>query len=302
MIAMTKSSKTFAALAALALPVTAGAQSQELEPQAGVQSGGETMTVVGTMPSDLTGMPEGPEFEGVISARDGDKVQVTNADGTRTVVAISPSTEIRSSGGFLGLDKDQLAASDLLNGLPVEVETVEWANRGLIATKVALKSKHLETARMIHTGTDQRFTANEAATEALRGRVANIDQYNVKGTTNVYFDTARYNLSQQARAELCQAAEQAKATDNALLLVVGYTDSTGDYEYNQELSEKRAARVTNFLQQECDWAPYRMMTPTGMAEADPAADNTTEQGKAQNRRVAVNILVSKSVDGMRAGL
>ena len=302
MIAMTKSSKTFAALAALALPVTAGAQSQELEPQAGVQSGGETMTVVGTMPSDLTGMPEGPEFEGVISARDGDKVQVTSADGTRTVVAISPSTEIRSSGGFLGLDKDQLAASDLLNGLPVEVETVEWANRGLIATKVALKSKHLETARMIHTGTDQRFTANEAATEALRGRVANIDQYNVKGTTNVFFDTARYNLSQQARAELCQAAEQAKATDNALLLVVGYTDSTGDYEYNQELSEKRAARVTNFLQQECDWAPYRMMTPTGMAEADPAADNTTEQGKAQNRRVAVNILVSKSVDGMSAGL
>jgi outer membrane protein OmpA-like peptidoglycan-associated protein len=302
MIAMTKSSKTFAALAALALPVTAGAQSQELEPQAGVQSGGETMTVVGTMPSDLTSMPEGPEFEGVISARDGDKVQVTSADGTRTVVAISPSTEIRSSGGFLGLDKDQLAASDLLNGLPVEVETVEWANRGLIATKVALKSKHLETARMIHTGTDQRFTANEAATEALRGRVANIDQYNVKGTTNVYFDTARYNLSQQARAELCQAAEQAKATDNALLLVVGYTDSTGDYEYNQELSEKRAARVTNFLQQECDWAPYRMMTPTGMAEADPAADNTTEQGKAQNRRVAVNILVSKSVDGMSAGL
>ena len=302
MIAMTKSSKTFAALAALALPVTAGAQSQELEPQAGVQSGGETMTVVGTMPSDLTGMPEGPEFEGVISARDGDKVQVTSADGTRTVVAISPSTEIRSSGGFLGLDKDELAASDLLNGLPVEVETVEWANRGLIATKVALKSKHLETARMIHTGTDQRFTANEAATEALRGRVANIDQYNVKGTTNVYFDTARYNLSQQARAELCQAAEQAKATDNALLLVVGYTDSTGDYEYNQELSEKRAARVTNFLQQECDWAPYRMMTPTGMAEADPAADNTTEQGKAQNRRVAVNILVSKSVDGMSAGL
>ncbi|WP_306096875.1 OmpA family protein [Qipengyuania flava] len=302
MIAMTKSSKTFTALAALALPVTAGAQSQELEPQAGVQSGGETMTVVGTTPSDLTGMPEGPEFEGVISARDGDKVQVTSADGTRTVVAISPSTEIRSSGGFLGLDKDQLAASDLLNGLPVEVETVEWANRGLIATKVALKSKHLETARMIHTGTDQRFTANEAATEALRGRVANIDQYNVKGTTNVYFDTARYNLSQQARAELCQAAEQAKATDNALLLVVGYTDSTGDYEYNQELSEKRAARVTNFLQQECDWAPYRMMTPTGMAEADPAADNTTEQGKAQNRRVAVNILVSKSVDGMSAGL
>ena len=160
MIALSKSSKTVAALAALVLPVTAGAQAQELEPQGGANSGGEPMTVVGTTPSDLSGMPEGPEFEGVISARDGDKVQVTSADGTRTVIALSPATEIRSSGGFLGLDKDQLSAADLLNGLPVEVETVEWANRGLIATKVALKSKHLETARMIHTGTDQRFTAN----------------------------------------------------------------------------------------------------------------------------------------------
>jgi flagellar motor protein MotB len=41
-----------------------------------------------------------------------------------------------------------------------------------------------------------------------------------------------------------------------------------------------------------------MLTPTGMAEADPAADNNTAEGKAQNRRVAVNILVSKAVEGM----
>ena len=41
-----------------------------------------------------------------------------------------------------------------------------------------------------------------------------------------------------------------------------------------------------------------MLTPTGMAKADPMASNDTAEGKAQNRRVAVNILVSKSVDGM----
>ena len=87
------------------------------------------------------------------------------------------------------------------------------------------------------------------------------------------------------------------ATENALMLVVGYTDSVGDYDYNQALSEKRAARVVNHLQQACGWKPYRMLTPTGMAEADPTADNNTEEGKAQNRRVAINILVSKSVDG-----
>ena len=85
---------------------------------------------------------------------------------------------------------------------------------------------------------------------------------------------------------------------NAMLLVVGYTDSTGDYDYNQQLSEKRASSVVNYIQQACGWKPYRMLTPTGMAEADPLASNVTDEGKAQNRRVAVNILVSKGLDGL----
>ena len=114
----------------------------------------------------------------------------------------------------------------------------------------------------------------------------------------MYFDTGKAALSQSAEAELCAAAAQANAMDNALLLVVGYTDAQGDEEYNQELSERRAGRVVNHLQQKCGWAPYRMLTPTGMSEADPAADNATAQGMAQNRRVAVNILVSKAVDGL----
>jgi outer membrane protein OmpA-like peptidoglycan-associated protein len=80
--------------------------------------------------------------------------------------------------------------------------------------------------------------------------------------------------------------------------VVGYTDSDGSDEFNQALSEKRASAVINYLQQDCRWKPYRMLTPTGMAESDPAADNSTPEGKAQNRRVAVNVLVSKSIDGI----
>ena len=74
-------------------------------------------------------------------------------------------------------------------------------------------------------------------------------------------------------------------------------DITGSQEFNQTLSEKRAAAVVNHLQQVCKWKPYRMLTPTGMAESDPAADNYTEEGKAQNRRVSVNVLVSKALDG-----
>ena len=151
---------------------------------------------------------------------------------------------------------------------------------------------------MIRTGTAQGFAEQTAATTALRGRVGSIDQYNIKGTTNVNFDVGKANLSAQAEADLCNAAAQAEGMENALLLVVGYTDAVGDEDYNQELSEKRSGRVVNYLQQKCGWAPYRMLTPTGMAESDPAADNETPEGRAQNRRVAVNILVSKAVDGL----
>jgi len=283
---------------ALAMPAWGGLSAQA--PGAGADS----ITVTGEVPADLTGLVEGPEIEGVISARTGEGIQVTAADGTLTSVLVSPATEIRSSGGFLGLERTALGADSLLNGLPVSVRTVQWEG-GLVASRVKFKDRNLETASMIRTGTAQRFgehdtqiAQNAAATEALRGRVGDIDQYNVKGTTNVYFDTDKWNLTPAAEAELCAAAQQADAMDNALLLVVGYTDAQGDEDYNQELSERRAGRVVNHLQQKCGWAPWRMLTPTGMSEADPAADNATPQGMAQNRRVAVNILVSKAVEGL----
>jgi outer membrane protein OmpA-like peptidoglycan-associated protein len=255
------------------------------------------ITVNGTAPADLTGMPDGPDVEGFISARNDQKMQVTTAGGTKTVVLISDGTRIKSKGGLLGLRSNKLAADQLLNGLPVDIKTVQWGG-GLVASQIALKTKDLRTASMIRNGTDQRFDEQTAATEALRGRVADIDNYIVKGTTNVNFDTGKADLSPQAKADLCAAATQAQATNNSLLLVLGYTDSTGSDDVNQALSEKRAAKVVNYLQQKCGWKPYRMLTPTGMATADPAADNSTPEGKAQNRRVAVNVMVSKAVDGM----
>jgi len=279
-------------LAALALPVSGGLLAQQ--PYAAEND--VAATVTGMAPTDLTGLPEGPRVEGIISARSGERMQVVQADGSPAVVFVGAATEIKASGGFLGLGREKLATNALMNGLPVSVETVQWGG-GLVARNVALKSKDLRTASMIHNGTDQRFAEQTAATEALRGRMGDIDKYNVKGTTNVNFDTGKAVLTDQAKAELCSAAAQAESTDNALLLVIGYTDSTGSQEFNQELSEKRASRVVNHLQQACGWKPYRMLTPTGMAEADPLADNMTPEGKAQNRRVAVNILVSKSVDG-----
>ena len=278
---------------ALALPAFGTASAQ----QAASVGTDASMNVYGAVPADLSGMTEGPEINGFVSARSGDKVQVTAADGTSAVVLISEGTRIRSSKGLFGLTKTSLGADALLNGLPVTVKTVEWSG-ALVASDVRLKNSDLKTASMIRTGTAQGFAEQTAATEALRGRLGDIDKYNLKGTTNVNFDIGKANLSEHAKADLCAAAAQAESTENALMLVVGYTDSTGSQEFNQELSEKRASRVVNYLQQACGWKPYRMLTPTGMAEADPLADNFTDEGKAQNRRVAVNILVSKSVEGL----
>ncbi len=278
-------SKRYALLFLLAAPAAGGLHAQQTD---ATQPG---ITVTGAP------LPAGPEIKGIISARNDEKIKVTAADGTSTVIMVTDGTRISSGGGFLGGSRGKLTAGELLNGLPVTVKTLQGPN-GLIAGQITFRNNDLKTARMIRNGTAQQFEEQTAATEALRGRMADIDKYNVKSTTNVYFDTGKAVISPSAKAELCATASQAEATDNALMLVVGYTDSVGSEEYNQTLSEKRAASVINYLQQACRWKPYRMLTPTGMAESDPLASNDTPEGKAQNRRVSVNILVSKSVDGM----
>lgn len=276
-----------AALLAVPTSASVSAQEQVIQPDPNIVVNGAQEPVAST---------PGPEIKGVITARSGNKMKVTADDGTSAIIALNNATKVKAASGLFG-SKKTLGAEALLNGLPVTVKTMQ-AGDSLIASQVSLRSNDLRTAMMIRNGTAQRFDEQAAATEALRGRMGDIDKYNIKNTTNVYFDTGKAVLSPQAKAELCSTAAQAEATDNALMLVVGYTDSVGSEEYNQVLSEKRASSVINYLQQACHWKPYRMLTPTGMAESDPLASNDTPEGKAQNRRVSVNVLVSKALDGI----
>lgn len=286
MRAISKSSSILFLLTALSATTPGILSAQQPAPEAELKV---------TMPASPSS--RGPDVKGIISARSGDQMQVTAVDGTRTVVVINDATKVTASKGLLGLGRNTLAASSLLNGLPVTVRT-SHAGEALVANQISLRNNDFKIASMIRNGTGQGFDEQTASTGALRGRVADIGQYNIKGTTNVNFDTGKAVLSAQGRADLCVAAAAADGMKNALILVVGYTDSTGGQEYNQHLSEKRASRVVNYVQQACGWKPYRMLTPTGMAKADPLASNDSVEGKAQNRRVAVNILVSKGLDGL----
>lgn len=281
----------------LMLAMLAGTAASSLSAQTQEAPGGDLSVTVSDTRPERSQMAEGPEIKGIISARSGDRMQVTSEDGTKTVISIDDATKISATKGLFGMNSNKLAAASLINGVPVTVKTLQGGG-SLLASSIKLTKKDLKTASMIRNGTEQGFAEQTAATEALRGRMGDIDKYNVKSTTNVNFDTGKAVLSEQAKSDLCAAASAAEGMDNALLLVVGYTDSTGSPDFNQVLSEKRAGRVVNYLQQACHWKPYRMLTPTGMSEADPLADNTTEEGKAQNRRVAVNVLVSKGLDGL----
>lgn len=71
------------------------------------------------------------------------------------------------------------------------------------------------------------------------------------------------------------------------ITVVGYTDSTGGDEYNLFLSRERAQSVANYLMSR--GVPAHRIRSTGYGKASPIADNSTEYGRAQNRRVEIQI-------------
>lgn len=291
---VSKTSTVGVLLVALAMAAPGGVFAQQDKPENdNIVVNGQQPDLTATVPASAP--VKGPEVKGIISSRSGDRIQVTADDGTKTIVAFNESTRIKSSRGIFSRNK--LTGSALLNGLPVTIKTLQSGD-ALMASQISLRNTDLKTAKMIRNGTDQGFAEQTAATEALRGRMGDIDEYNIKGTTNVNFDTGKAALTEQGKADLCNTVSTAGGMKNSLILVVGYTDSTGSDDFNQQLSEKRASRVVNHIQQACGWKPYRMLTPTGMAKADPLASNDTVEGKAQNRRVAVNILVSKGLDGL----
>ncbi len=299
----------FAVALAASLPAGSFALAQELPPveqskTPPAATGAEIQTTVPPATGEAASLPKGPDIKGVISRRSADRIEITADDGTKTIVNVNDLTKIRSSKGLFGMSRQQLAANALLNGLPVVVHTLQSGD-ALMAADIQFKDKDLKIANMIRTGTKQGFEEQSAATaevramtESLRSRFADIDEFNIKSTTNVNFASGKTDLTPQGKGDLCAVATQAQGIKNAVMLVVGYADSKGSEELNQRLSDQRATRVVNYLQQACGWKPYRMLTPSGMATANPLADNSTPEGRAQNRRVSVNVMVSKAVDGL----
>jgi len=101
--------------------------------------------------------------------------------------------------------------------------------------------------------------------------------------SDVLFDTGRYTLRPGAREKLSKIAGIVVSHPGLKLEVEGHTDSVGGEEYNQTLSENRAAAVREYLVQQ--GVKSDTITARGFGEAQPVASNAIAAGKQQNRRV-----------------
>jgi outer membrane protein OmpA-like peptidoglycan-associated protein len=103
--------------------------------------------------------------------------------------------------------------------------------------------------------------------------------------SSVTFDTSSYAIKPTFAPVLDQVAQTLAGSPEVIAHVVGHTDSTGSDAYNQTLSVNRAQSVVNYLGTH-GVAPQRL-SAEGVGSAQPVADNNTEAGRAQNRRVEI---------------
>ena len=106
--------------------------------------------------------------------------------------------------------------------------------------------------------------------------------------SDVTFPVNSYSVQPQFQQTLVTLAGTLKEYEKTYIDVLGHTDSTGSDAYNQTLSVNRAQAVANVLSAN-GVQPARMATQ-GYGESQPRASNTTEEGRAANRRVEIRLV------------
>ena len=272
--------------------------------------------------------------KGLIVGRNGPDMTIQGQYGNVTIT-LNDDTKVEATKGLFGIRHSELGMTALVPGLPVEVQYTEQGGGQLVASTVKFKASDLQTANEIQAGltpTDQQLSSTEqqvqanqqrlqaqqqqmqtqeqqiqsnrereqktqAEEAALSKRFSELADYNVKGEATVYFASNSTEISAQAQQDVQALAAKAKGINGYLIQVAGYASATGNAAYNQMLSSERAAGVTAYLQQSCGIALYRVLAPAAMGESDPAASNASPEGRAENRRVVVKILVNKGLAG-----
>lgn len=112
----------------------------------------------------------------------------------------------------------------------------------------------------------------------------------VKFDSGILFDFDKAELKPNAMSNIQSLANSMKNNPNTNIMIIGHTDSKGTDSYNMSLSQRRAMSVKNYAQMQ--GIASSRLTTQGRGETEPIADNSTEAGRAQNRRVEIVILAN----------
>ena len=108
-------------------------------------------------------------------------------------------------------------------------------------------------------------------------------------TSGILFDVNKATIKSSSAAILADLGKALKENPEVKISITGHTDSDGSETANQLLSEQRAESVKNYLAMNSGIEKSRM-TALGKGEAEPVAENTSEEGKIKNRRVEFKVL------------
>jgi outer membrane protein OmpA-like peptidoglycan-associated protein len=187
-----------------------------------------------------------------------------------------------------------------------EKQEAQAARADALAQQQALQAEN-EKTRALAAESERGRQKAEDEKAAMRARLLQqlnailVTQDTARGLIStlpdVLFETGKFTLRPSARESLAKVAGILLAYPDLRLEVDGHTDSVGSDEYNQQLSEKRAASVRDYLVQQ--GIPVASVTVMGFGKTQPIASNATPAGRQQNRRVEV--VVSGEVIGTQIG-
>lgn len=199
------------------------------------------------------------------------------------------------------------AIQEAQNGVKENAERIDAVDRraqsGVTAAQAAdSKATQAQTAAQNAQNAAQSAdrkadTANQGVQQAnnristLESRLTNIggDNYSEAAKQTVTFKFNSSVLDSQAKSTLDQIASSA-GNSGYMIELQGYTDARGSEQYNIGLSQRRAESVERYLVTKK--IPLFRISIVGLGKEDPVADNKTEKGRAENRRVEVRLLKS----------
>ena len=234
----------------------------------------------------------------------------TNYGVTAILRGLNLEVEGRGDGTNLVAEKVRFNDTDLRTARTVEANVTPVENRvgeaegriGQVEQNAQRLSGQLdELAAVSNAARGGAKAAQETADRAVEGvnatneRISALDDYQSQNSQSIQFKVGSAVLSPEAKQQLDQIAQQAGTAKGYVLQVSGFASSDGSTEANRRLSQRRAENVIRYLVENHNIPLRRIVTPYGYGEAQPVADNTTREGREQNRRVEVQVLVNRGL-------